>query len=309
MNPYGMGQAHGKVIWFGEHAVVYHHPAIALPLKAASVQVKMTPSDHLEFISSFYQGALTDAPHLEGFLKLYQALQVRLPLGNTTIELHTDIPVQGGLGASAAIASAMVQAAYDLTDQPLEAGTRYELTQISETFFHQNPSGIDAFMSMSKTAQRYRKEQAPAALNFSLDGELVVVYSNVPGNTKDAIVKIAKATQETKLYKTMADLGHLSEDALEAILGRDLNVLGRLMNQAHQLLKSFDISHPSIESLRAWALEKGALGAKLSGGGLGGVMIALFDDASKADLYTEHLKDQGYLKFWRIALKDAHDQS
>ena len=307
MNPYGMGQAHGKVIWFGEHAVVYHHPAIALPLKSAMVRVKMTPSETLQFISPFYQGALQDAPHLEGFSKLIDVLKVRLPLGNVTIELDTDIPVQGGLGASAAIASAMVQAAYDLTDQPLEHGTRFELTQVSESFFHQNPSGIDAFMSMAKTAQRYRKEQAPSALDFSLDGELVVVYSNVPGNTKDAVVKIAKATQKTKLYKTMADLGHLTEDALAAILGRDLNLLGRLMNQAHQLLHSFEISHPSIESLRNWALEKGALGAKLSGGGLGGIMIALFDDPAKAQAYTEFLQENGYLKFWRMALKESHD--
>lgn len=307
MNPYGMGQAHGKVIWFGEHAVVYHHPAIALPLKSAMVHVKMTPSDTLQFISPFYQGALQDAPHLEGFSKLIDVLKVRLPLGNVTIELDTDIPVQGGLGASAAIASAIVQAAYDLTDQPLEHGTRFELTQVSESFFHQNPSGIDAFMSMAKTAQRYRKEQAPSALDFSLDGELVVVYSNVPGNTKDAVVKIAKATKKTKLYKTMADLGHLTEDALAAILGRDLNLLGRLMNQAHQLLNRFEISHPSIESLRNWALEKGALGAKLSGGGLGGIMIALFDDPGKATAYTEFLQENGYLKFWRLALKESHD--
>lgn len=306
MNPYGMGQAHGKVIWFGEHAVVYHHPAIALPLKSAEVRVKMTPSDTLQFISPFYQGTLSDAPHLEGFSKLIEALKGRLPLSNVTIELETDMPVRGGLGASAAIASAMVQAAYDLTDQPLEQGTRYELTQISEQFFHHNPSGIDALMSISQTAQRYRKEQAPSALDFSLDGELVVVYSNVPGNTKDAIVKIAKATQKTKVYQTMADLGHLTEDALEAIFGRDLNLLGRLMNQAHQLLKSFEISHPSIETLRTWALEKGALGAKLSGGGLGGIMIALFDDPAKAQAYTQYLKENGYLKYWHMALKDAH---
>lgn len=307
MNPYGMGHAHGKVIWFGEHAVVYHHPAIALPLKTAVVQVKMTPSDSLQFISPFYQGTLDDAPHLEGFSNLFVELKRRLPLGNVTIELTTDIPVQGGLGASAAIASAMVQAAYDLTDQPLEQGTRYELTQISEKFFHQNPSGIDAFMSMAKTAQRYRKEQAPSALDLTLDGELVVVYSNVPGNTKDAIIKIAKATQKTKLYTLMADLGHLSEDALEAILGRDLNLLGRLMNQAHQILNHFEISHPSIETLRDLALNQGALGAKLSGGGLGGIMIALFDDPNKATSYTEQLQEKGYLKYWRMPLKESHD--
>lgn len=306
MNPYGMGQAHGKVIWFGEHAVVYHHPAIALPLTSASVRVKMTPSETLQFISPFYQGALLDAPHLEGFSHLIDALKIRLPLGNVTIELETDIPVQGGLGASAAIASAMVQAAYDLTDQPLEQGTRYELTQVSEQFFHQNPSGIDAFMSMAKTAQRYRKEQAPSALDLSLDGELVVVYSNVPGNTKEAIVKIAKITRQTKLYKKMAELGHLTEDALEAILGKDLNVLGRLMNQAHALLQSFEISHPSIETLREMAMNSGALGAKLSGGGLGGIMIALFDNPDRATLFTEQLTEQGFKTYWRMSLKDSH---
>ncbi len=293
MNPFGVGMAHGKIIWFGEHAVVYHHPAIALPLNEHRIHIKMDPSSTTELISPFFNGPL-ETSGFEGLIALMKRLREILPLGDVTIELRSDIPVGAGLGASAAIASAIVSAAFDLTDQPLDAGTHFELIQLSESYFHTNPSGIDAYLSIHDHALRYRKDQSPDPIDIDLDAHLVVAYSNVKGSTKEAVEIIADQMNVKKASKLVADLGHITLGALEAIQAKSLHVLGRLMNEAHALLKRLGVSHATLDALTKRALESGALGAKLSGGGLGGIMIALFDDKTRALSFQTSLQNDGF---------------
>ncbi len=294
MNPFGVGMAHGKVIWFGEHAVVYHHPAIALPLTEHRIHIKMDPSSKTELISPFFNGPLEGSQGFEGFIALLERLREILPFQDATITLRSDIPVGAGLGASAAIASAIVQAAFDLTDHPLDAGTHFDLIQLSEGYFHTNPSGIDAYLSIHDEALRYRKDQSPESIQIDLDAHLVIAHSNVSGSTKDAVEQIARMMKEKKSSKKMADLGHITLNALEAIQAKELKKLGQLMNDAHGLLKRFNVSHPVLDDLVDQALSHGALGAKLSGGGLGGIMIALFEGKSGALAFQEHLHQSGY---------------
>lgn len=294
MNPFGVGMAHGKVIWFGEHAVVYHHPAIALPLTEHRVHIKMDPSSRTELISPFFNGPLEDSKEFEGIIVLLDRLREILPFKDAQITVRSDIPVGAGLGASAAIASALVQAAFDLTDHPLDAGTHFDLIQLSEGYFHTNPSGLDAYLSIHNDALRYRKDQSPESLQIDLDAHLVIAHSNVSGSTKEAVEQIATLMKDKKNSKKMADLGHITLRALEAIQARDLNTIGQLMNDAHDHLKEFNVSHPVLDDLVQHALTHGALGAKLSGGGLGGIMIALFDEKTKALAFQETLNHSGY---------------
>ena len=294
MNPFGVGVAHGKMIWFGEHAVVYHHPAIALPLTDKRVTVKMDPSSKTELISPFFNGPLSMGQGFDGLVALMEALRERLPIGEVTLTLTTDIPVGAGFGASAAIASAIVQAAYDLTDTPLDAGTHFDLIQHSESYFHTNPSGIDAYLSIHNDALRYRKDQSPESLTIDLDAHLVVVYSNVKGSTKTAVESIQTLMTKKSNTRKMADLGHLTLDALEAIKQKDVLGLGQLMTKAHTYLKHFKVSHPVLDELVDQAMHSGALGAKLSGGGLGGIMIALFRSYDESKAFQEALHADGY---------------
>lgn len=302
MNPFGVGMAHGKVIWFGEHAVVYHHPAIALPLTDHRVHIKMDPSSTTELISPFFNGPLHEAHGFDGLVALMDHLKEILPLGDVQITLRSDIPIGAGLGASAAIASALVQAAFDLTDHPLDAGTHFELIQRSESYFHTHPSGIDAYLSIHAEALRYRKDQSPESLPLNLNAHLVVAHSNIKGATKDAVERVATLMQEKKYAKWMADLGHITLAALAAIKRHDLPQLGQLMNQSHALLKRFNVSHPVLDEMVKRALDQGALGAKLSGGGLGGIMIALFEAKNQALAFQTELKTQGFQDVFLKAL-------
>lgn len=302
MNPFGVGHAHGKIIWFGEHAVVYHYDAIALPVTPLTVSIKMTPSNKTFLQSSFYQGPLEEDSLLKGFFMLHQALKEKLPLRDVQVELDTQLPVGAGLGASAAIASAWVMAAYDLTDQPLDAKTHFELIQVSEAYFHDKPSGIDAMMTLSNDAIRYKKEQNPVSVDVNLNAYLTVVYSNQKGLTKEAIQTIADLMNQKDYQKRMAKLGSQTEKALQALAQKDLSRLGTLMTQSHELLKRFKVSHPVLDELVNHALKMNALGAKLSGGGLGGVMIALFDDLKKAQHYLNAVKSLGYNTAFNLPL-------
>lgn len=303
MNPFGVGLSHGKIIWFGEHAVVYHHPAIALPLNQLRVHIKMDPSSKTELISPFFNGPLTAGQGLDGWIALLEALREKLPLNHVRITLETTLPVGAGFGASAAIASALVMAAYDLCDHPLDQKTHFDLIQISEQIFHTNPSGIDAFLTMTTHPQRYRKDQSPQALSIDLNASLVIAHSNIKGSTKDAVEHIASAMQDKKIMKHMADLGHLTVEALDAIQAKNIPALGRLMNAAHGLLQTVGVSHPVVDGLVQEALNQHALGAKISGGGLGGIMIALYDDEAAADRFITHLQTQGFTTAFKRSLR------
>lgn len=294
MNPFGVGSAHGKIIWFGEHAVVYHHEAIALPVLPLQVTLKMTPSIKTNLKSTFYTGPLEENSYLKGFFMLHEALKKRLPIGEVDIELISDLPVGAGLGASAAIASSWVMAAFDLTDQPLDAKTHFELIQISETHFHDNPSGIDAMMTLSQDPLRYKKDQNPLSVPLELEAYLAVVYSNQKGLTKEAIANIQNLMKDKTYQKKMSHLGNITEKAVHAISKKDIKGLGTLMNQSQKLLKDFGVSHPSLDNLIQEAITHNALGAKLSGGGLGGIMIALFEDKESAQSYLDTVKEKGY---------------
>lgn len=294
MNPFGVGRAHGKIIWFGEHAVVYHYDALALPVTPLTVTLKMSPSLKTELHSPFYKGPLEETSFLKGFFMLHEALKTKIPIQNVKVELISKLPVGAGLGASAAIASAWVMAAYDLTDQPLDAKTHFDLIQISEAYFHEKPSGIDAMMTLSEGAIRYKKDQNPVLVDVNLDAFLTVVYSNQKGLTIEAIDIISKLMSDKKYQKRMSTLGAQTEKALNAIAKKDLNEIGQLMNQSHEHLKAFNISHPVVNDLVQLALNHKALGAKLSGGGLGGVMIALFETKELAQNYLNTVQENGY---------------
>jgi len=303
MNPFGVGSAHGKVIWFGEHAVVYHYDAIALPIIPLKVTLKISPSLKTELHSDFYTGPLEETSFLKGFFMLHEALKKQLPIQEVKVELSSDLPVGAGLGASAAIASAWVMAAYDLTDQPLDVKTHFDLIQISEQFFHEKPSGVDAMMTLSYDPIRYKKDQTPVPINVDLDGFLAVVYSNQKGLTVDAIQTIQSLMKQKSYQKMMSELGQNTELALSLIAKNDIHGLGKLMAKSHELLKAFNVSHESLDFLVSHAHQFDALGAKLSGSGLGGVMIALFESLQNAESFIASVKEKGYEIAFILPLK------
>jgi mevalonate kinase len=300
MKSKGIGHAHGKVILIGEHAVVYGHPGIALPFKNGKVSVTITASDQDELSTHFYQGLLANVPQPLMFIwLLIEELRKSLLFGPVLIHLDFQLPTSAGLGSSAAINSAIVQAIYDFVEVALTAEIRFEKTQFAEKIVHGASSGIDALTTSHDHAWYFIKNKPPTPLPIHLPGWLLIANTGIKGSTKEAVAKVAKLFTQNLAQGHLESIGLMSLLMKEAIEKSELDDMARLMNQAHYHLQELGVSHPMLDQWVSMALAQGALGAKLTGGGLGGSIIALFDQPLLAEqalkYFSTHLTKESWL--------------
>lgn len=287
----GFGQAHAKVILIGEHSVVYHHPALSLPFKALQVNVIIKPANHSTLVSTLHEGTLESAPEiLSPIVHLIRSLQSHFNLNGSEINIDSNIPLGAGLGSSAALASAITKAFYHGMQEPLENQTLLQWIHTSETIAHGQPSGVDALTSSFDVAWLYTKGQPPVSLPLSLNAILVIAQTQEIGSTKVAVQKVAKKVSHEGL-KTIDELGMLTGQALDYIKDNNLELLGQTLTQAHELLKHLGVSTEALDYCVELALNHHALGAKLTGGGLGGCMIALAKNQESANEIMNALKE------------------
>lgn len=312
----GYGQAHGKVILMGEHSVVYGYPAIALPFSEAKIEGKVSYEfGEIWLESDFYTGQLKKAPKEREHLAcaIYATLEhLNQEKKNLKIEIVSDLPASRGLGSSAAVAVAVIRALFhyfgkEVTDQELLI-----LAHRAEQVAHGNPSGVDVLTTAfeqpiwfrKSTEKKNVKEIKP--LSISLPAYLIVVDTEIFGQTKEAVEIIAHRLQtnpeETK--DLLNDLGSFALAAEKEIEHKDCKALGLLMCKAHSNLKRLGVSHPVLDHLTEKAREFGALGAKLTGGGLGGCMICLTDSRESAEEIAEKLKPEGAKNTWIYPLNE-----
>ena len=263
----GTYRACGKAILIGEHFVVHGTPAVALPVQAIGTRVDV----HSE---------PTDAPprlvtaHAEGQRLLERALELLgRDGGGLRVEVASTIPVGYGLGSSAAVSVALIGALSDLEGEELNAAA-HEL----ERLIHGNPSGIDDTVITWGRPLLFRRGwphtplAAPARpLRF------VRASSGRPGSTRDAVAGVADfGRRNPGRFDAILSEAHGAVDrALRALGAADVAALGAEMDHAHALLSEVGVSTPRLDELVSVARAAGAAGAKLTGGGLGGFMIAV----------------------------------
>ncbi len=284
--PLGHGSASGKIILLGEHAVVYGRPALALPLpEAISAAVyDNVAGTRLKIPDwNFEQEVLHDLPQdaAEGAMALLQIILRRLGLESRKflIDVQARIPPAAGLGSSAALAVAMIRAldnAYSLgmNDQAVN-----ELAFECETFAHGTPSGIDNTVAVFGKTMVFRKKGPKRISELALRRlpPLVVAWSGTRGNTREQVEAVRhRWLQDKATYERIFDeIGHVSVEGAGALAKGDYARLGSLMNIAHGLLNALQVSTPLIEEMVDIARSSGAAGAKLTGAGGGGSIVAL----------------------------------
>ena len=283
----GVGQAHSKIILIGEHAVVYGYPAISLPLLEVEVTCRVVPATTPWRL--FEEDTLSMA--------VYASLEY-LNIKNAYIRCQIDsaIPEKRGMGSSAAISIAAIRAVFDYYQAKLPHDVLEILVNRAEMIAHMNPSGLDAKTCLSDHPIRFIKNVGFEELAMDLSAYLVIADTGVYGHTREAIQVVESKGKEALPF--LYALGELTQQAEEAIKARDAVILGEILTKAHGNLKEIGVSSLEADALVETALQNGALGAKMSGGGLGGCIIALVADYHQAQDLAERLEEKGAVQAW-----------
>lgn len=316
----GVGSAHAKAILFGEHAVVYGAPAIAIPvdgLNAAAEIVAADAATGLRLESELYTGPLDDAPaRLAPVATAVRASLARAaetagapaPAG-AVVRITSTIPYERGLGSSAAVAAAIARAAFDLVDAPLDDETLFELIQTSERVAHGNPSGIDARTVAASSAIRFnRGDVAPVRIGAPL--VLAFADSGTPGSTARAVgsVQALREREPERVDALLSRLAEIAEAQAEALAGPAEGghaATGAAMGEVHGILRRVGVSSDRLDALVAAAVAAGSPGAKLTGGGLGGCVIAVADSVAHADEIGGAMRRAGAVRTWTVEVPAA----
>jgi len=280
--------APGKAILFGEHSVVYGRPAIAVPVSQvrACATVEGTPPG---------SGLVIDATDLHVCCPLRTASKPEHPayalattvqhtlqrLGidiapDLTLRISSTIPIACGLGSGAAVATATVRALAQHLGHTLSTLEVSQLVYQTEVLHHGTPSGIDNTVIAFEQPIYFVKDQPIQLLAVKRAFWLLIADTGVASPTRIAVADVRRAWQkQAAAFEALFDkIAAIADQAAAAISNGNTAALGPLMNENHELLVRLGVSSPELERLVRAAREAGAQGAKLSGGGRGGNMIA-----------------------------------
>ena len=211
-------------------------------------------------------------------------------------QIDSAIPEKRGMGSSAAISIAAIRAVFDYYQAELPRDVLEILVNRAEMIAHMNPSGLDAKTCLSDQPIRFIKNVGFEELAMDLSAYLVIADTGVYGHTREAIQVVESKGKEALPF--LYALGELTQQAEEAIKARDAMMLGEILTKAHGNLKEIGVSSLEADALVETALEHGALGAKMSGGGLGGCIIALVANVNQAQDLAERLEEKGAVQTW-----------
>lgn len=281
--------APGKIILFGEHAVVYGRPAIAAPVSQIRATAVVTPNPgggvRLTAPDIGVDALLTDLPVDDPLALAVRQVQqtANLPqLPDFLLTVRSAIPIASGLGSGAAITAAVIRAVAAHLSLPmlLAKETISALTYEVEKVHHGMPSGIDnTVVAYEQPVYFVRRQPQNRIEPFHVAAPLHILIGDtgIRSSTRAAVLDVRRRWQEdTPRFERIFDAcGRIAEAARAAIEAGDVLQVGRLMNENHVWLQEMTVSSPQLDALAAAAGQAGALGAKLSGGGRGGNMIAL----------------------------------
>lgn len=288
--------APAKVILFGEHFVVFGEPAIVLAIdKRAYASAQLRKDERIYINSSNMRvsgtfkgerfqtekGGPKARAKLEPVKNAVQQVLERAPKKiGVNVQINSDIPVSAGLGSSAAVATSAIMAVSHLLRMELPRDQIFRMAYESERLVHGTPSGIDPAISTYGGSLQFQRSKDFLPLNVQANIPLVIGNTQVERSTGDLVANVRRIREH---YSSIIDPiikagGKIALDAVDALKQNDLQTVGDLMNINHALLCAVGVSHEALERLVYAARKGGALGAKLTGGGGGGCMIALAEE-------------------------------
>lgn len=319
--------APAKLILCGEHAVVYNRPAIALPLADVRARVRVSPRSwrgvHFSAPNLRRRWTLAERPDDTLSMLANETLHSlnASPTNGMLVTIRSKIPIASGMGSGAAVATALVRALAAASQQHLTNEHISALVYENERRLHGTPSGIDntvvAFErpiwfvrqaveqqgeGETKSGDESSSLQPPASsahaliepLSFAAPFTLVVADTGVRSATRMPVGEVRRRwLAEPARYEALFDeVRDVVVRVRGALAEGDIVALGSLLDRNHELLHTIGVSSPELDRLVHAAKAAGALGAKLSGAGWGGVMFALVTPETQ-ERVIEALREAG----------------
>ena len=296
----GVGRASGKVILLGEHAVVYGSPALAAGIeRGARAEAKLAGEGRPSRLTIGELRVIADADGADLERAFAALLGEGAPIPPMEIVAESDLPPGGGLGSSAAIGVAVARAAMSAADLEPDDAAAIARATAWERVFHGNPSGIDAAAAALGACFRFTRAGGPEPIHAARDLPLVIGSSGTTASTREMVEGLAHLRDRKRemVDRSITAIGALVDNARLAIEAGDLVGVGKLMDLNQMLLAGLMLSTERIEELCALARGAGALGAKLTGKGGGGAVIALCADEETSAEVLLTFRSRGYEGF------------
>jgi len=297
------GIGFGKAILFNEHFVVYGVPAIVSAIGQYTV-AKITPFEGSEFkfednrsaTPSYKEDKLDQQK--DSFDRIFKKMELENSKNGLKLELSGNLYVASGIGASAASCVAIARALSEHFNLNLSDDEINDIAYEGEKGYHGTPSGIDNTASTFGGLIWFEKGENSIIEKISLPNPVRIVMGNT-GKVADTTAAVAgvreRKEKDTEKYKTVfnraENIAYLAKRALQE---ENYKEIGKLMNENHKLLQQIGVSSRELDFLAGIAREQGALGAKLTGGGLGGNIIALTPGKDLQENVANAIEKEGF---------------
>lgn len=303
INMKGQGIGFGKAILFNEHFVVYGIPSIVSAIGNYTL-AKIEPWDKKQIFIEDNRKATPNYKEdkidqqKDSLQRIIKKMNVDQTKHGFKIILEGNLYCASGIGASAASCVAIARALSTYFDMNLNDDEINDIAYEGEKGYHGTPSGVDNTASTYGGLIWFQRgeENAIERLRIQNPVEIVIGNTGKVANTQAAVAGVKQRKEQhvekyNEIFHQAENIAYLSKDAIE---NGDLKAIGKLMNENHKLLQQIEVSSRELDFLVSIAREKGAYGAKLTGGGLGGNIIALTPGKDCQENVANAIEKEGY---------------
>ncbi len=304
----------GKIILCGEHSVVYGRPAIAVPVSDLRARARIEPAalPGLRIVARDVQQTVSvhDAPPHNALAQAARLTLERLEAAapSATLTVQSALPIAAGLGSGAAVTVAIARALSAFLGAELSADELSALTYEVEKIHHGTPSGIDNTVIAWEKPVYFVTDHPPETFAIGAAFDLLIANSGIASSTRAVVSDVRyRWLANPEFYDVLFDcVGAIARAARSAIEHGAIPALGTLLNENHELLARMGVSIPQLDHMVRAARQAGALGAKLTGSGQGGNVIALIESEQQAAVAAA-LQAAGAVKVWHTRIGGTCD--
>jgi mevalonate kinase len=299
----GQGIGFGKAILFNEHFVVYKIPSIVSAIGNYTV-AKITPHespgidlvDNRKSTPNYKQDKLEQQQ--DSLKRIFKKINIDSSKQGIKITLEGNLYAASGIGASAASCVAIARAISNYYDMNLSDNEINDIAYEGEKGYHGNPSGVDNTASTYGGLIWFQRGENNVIEKITIANPIEIVIGNTGkvANTAAAVAGVRERKEKypekyEEIFNRAENIAYLAKTALSE---GDYKEVGKLMNENHKLLQQIEVSNKELDFLVNIAREQGALGAKLTGGGLGGNMIALTPGKDLQERVANAFEKEGF---------------